>query len=72
MIRILIVLVLLGSGASLWAEDGSVSTEPKPSDAVSQKEPQSQDQPAPTIWPRPFQPSQEIGADSQISFPTDI
>ena len=72
MIRILIVLVLLGSGSSLWAEDGSVSTEPKPSDAVSQKEPQSQDQPAPTIWPRPFQPSQEIGADSQISFPTDI
>ena len=72
MIRILIVLVLLGSGSSLWAEDGSVSTEPKPSDAVSQKEPQSQDQPAPTIWPRPFKPSQEIGADSQISFPTDI
>lgn len=72
MIRLVIVLMLLASSSSLWAEDRPVSTEPKPSDAVSQKEPQKQDEPAPTIWPRPFQPSQEIGADSQISFPTDI
>ena len=23
-------------------------------------------------WPSPFHPSQEIGADSQVSFPADI
>ncbi len=26
----------------------------------------------PTVWPQPFQPSEEVGADSQVSFPTDI
>ena len=26
----------------------------------------------PAVWPSPFQPSEEIGADSHISFPTDI
>jgi hypothetical protein len=25
-----------------------------------------------TVWPQPFQPSEEVGADSQVSFPTDI
>ncbi len=72
MIRIVIIFLLLASSSWLWAEDQPESTEPKPSDAVSKKEPQGLGQPAPTIWPRPFQPSQEIGADSQISFPTDI
>ena len=24
------------------------------------------------VWPPPFNPSEEIGADSQVSFPTDI
>ncbi|MBW2682199.1 MAG: hypothetical protein JRC69_01370 [Deltaproteobacteria bacterium] len=26
----------------------------------------------PTVWPQPFQPSVEVGADSEVSFPTDI
>ena len=26
----------------------------------------------PTVWPQPFQPSEEVGADSEVSFPTDI
>lgn len=26
----------------------------------------------PTVWPQPFKPSEEVGADSQVSFPTDI
>ena len=25
-----------------------------------------------TTWPHPFVPSQEVGADSQVAFPTDI
>ncbi len=33
---------------------------------------ETQQQHQPHIWPKPFQPSKEIGADSQISFPTDI
>lgn len=26
----------------------------------------------PAVWPQPFQPSEEVGADSEVSFPTDI
>ncbi len=33
---------------------------------------ETQQKQQPNIWPKPFQPSKEIGADSQISFPTDI
>ena len=25
-----------------------------------------------TTWPHPFVPSEEVGADSQVAFPTDI
>lgn len=70
MMRMLTLLILLIFSPLLWAQD---QPEPNTSDAASQKEtPKKQDQSETTIWPKSFQPSQEIGADSQISFPTDI
>lgn len=31
-----------------------------------------QHQQKPVTWPPPFTPSQNVGADSQVAFPTDI
>ncbi|MBW2658318.1 MAG: hypothetical protein JRC87_01770 [Deltaproteobacteria bacterium] len=40
---------------------------------VEKKEPASGKQQKGTLnWPAPFQPSEEVGADSEVSFPTDI
>ena len=36
------------------------------------KEPAGQQQKGTVNWPAPFQPSEKVGADSQVSFPTDI
>jgi len=73
MTRILTLLIFLFLSPFLWAQDQTNENEPKTSDSASQKETQkNQDQGEPAIWPKSFQPSQEIGADSQISFPTDI
>ncbi len=42
--------------------------------AVQEKKEQAtaSQQAKPAVWPQPFQPSEEVGADSEVSFPTDI
>lgn len=65
MIKALIILLLLVTVSFSLAQDQG--------QAGSQEEEQSEpEQTLPTVWPPPFHPSQEVGADSQISFPTDI
>ncbi len=56
-----------------------VQAQDRPDSAASEVEGQPQQSstgtdsaPPPVPWPKPFKPSEKIGADSQISFPTDI
>jgi len=73
MIRVLTLLIFLVLSPFVWAQNQTKPGESKTADSASQKQTQeNQDQSRPTIWPKSFQPSEEIGADSQISFPTDI
>jgi len=69
MIRITFSLFLLvmAANSAVVAQDGSNQPIPAP---ISREEPA----PAkpPEEWPQPFRPSQEISADAQVSFPTDI
>ena len=68
----IILLILLLSSVPLMAEEGSGPTDQSPQNGqVSPRvEPQTPEEAV--VWPPPFKPSEEIGADSQISFPTDI
>jgi hypothetical protein len=67
---IVLIFFLLSCALPLRAEETDPESDP---DVQSQQRPPGGDSGAPTVpWPRPFTPSQEIGADSQISFPTDI
>lgn len=70
MTRLLVFLFLLLyiSAAHGQEQKGLLNNNAPPS--VSHEENNAQ-QGQPT-WPVPFKPTQEIGADSQISFPTDI
>lgn len=71
--NVLILIILLCLGQTSLAQDNPDSTEPETNRPVPVKESTSgEKEPAPVIWPQPFKPSEEIGADSQISFPTDI
>jgi hypothetical protein len=68
---IVLIFFLLSCALPLWAEE-TADSGPEP-DVQSQRPLPGGEGGAPTVpWPRPFTPSQEIGADSQISFPTDI
>ena len=59
---------------------GSISAQDSPPPDKEKQEGPAQEeknvdtttQPAAEIWPESFNPSEQIGADSQISFPTDI
>jgi len=73
MIRILILILLLSGMQSAAAEeapphkdDGDVE---KTQPVEAQGRQIQQNTPA---WPPPFTPSQNVGADSQVAFPTDI
>ena len=67
---IVLIFFLLGFALPLRAEDTGPRPEPE---AQSQQPLPGGESAVPTAdWPRPFKPSEEIGADSQISFPTDI
>jgi len=73
MIRILLLILLFSALHGAVAAEtppqqssGNDDTSPpieKREDAVGQN---------PAAWPLPFSPSQSIGADSQVAFPTDI
>jgi hypothetical protein len=73
MIRILILILLLSGMQNAAAQDtpprkGSGDVE-KTQPVEAQDRQIQQDTPA---WPPPFTPSQNVGADSQVAFPTDI
>ncbi len=68
----LILLVLLMHIPLATAGESSSPADPQ-TDLEPREETRSEDSVAPPVsWPKPFKPSEEIGADSQISFPTDI
>ena len=71
---LMIPLILLIFCGPLQAEEGGSAPAVKvPASSEVAREPGPQQSPAETVvWPKPFEPSEEIGADSQISFPTDI
>ncbi len=70
---LMIPLILLSFCGPLQAEEGSAPADEVPASGEISREPDQQEGPAePAVWPKPFEPSEEIGADSQISFPTDI
>ena len=76
--RFLLLMMFLLGAVVVWAADPKIpekpSDETKTEDAVQNKEIEQtgvQDKKSPT-WPRPYQPSEEISADSIIPFPTDI
>ncbi len=70
---LMIPLILLSFWGPLQAEEGSAPADEVPASSEVAREPVPQQSPAePVVWPKPFEPSEEIGADSQISFPTDI
>lgn len=67
---ILIVLLLIVPPPAL-AQDKPDSAEPEEKSRPQAPAGEVKD-PSPAAWPRPFEPTEEIGADAQISFPTDI
>lgn len=71
--KAMLIIILLCVGQPAWANDTSEPTEKEAGKPVTQTEPKREEKVSePVVWPVPFSPSQEIGADSMISFPTDI
>ena len=69
MIRLFIFFLLLGIPSISHANDTAPQNQ-QDSKTISQSEENTEQQS--TTWPYPFTPSQEVGADSQVAFPTDI
>ncbi len=70
----MIILILLFSGLQGAAAEDTIpqkSTEPNDKSQPAEKQDQKLQQ-KPITWPSPFTPSQNVGADSQVAFPTDI
>ena len=70
-IRITTLFMLLISSGTVQAQDLPENQDGKEQEKshLQQEKTTGQEQ---LRWPIPFNPSQEIGADSQVSFPTDI
>ena len=69
-----IVLLLLLAGPGFGTEQKTAPGKEPPSTPPPKK---TQEKPVvteqkPVLWPRPYQPSEEISADSAVPFPTDI
>jgi len=72
-LALMIPIIVLSFYGPLQAEEGSAPADKVPASSEIAREPAQQQGPAEAVvWPKPFKPSEEIGADSQISFPTDI
>ena len=66
MLRIFLLLVLTFSAQA-------VAQEPEQPMLEEKADPDTGPAAAPAlVWPPPFQPSEDIDADSPVSFPTDI
>jgi len=68
---ILILLFSALNGAALGETIPQKSTEDTGKSRPAEKQ-DDQLQQKPVTWPPPFTPSQNVGADSQVAFPTDI
>ncbi len=69
LILMLLTAIPVCFGQDLRDGGGNVKGSPGSEKKVQPTEPQ---QTKPMVWPQPFQPSEEVGADSEVSFPTDI
>lgn len=68
-----LLIILLFLGQPVWADEAPDSAETETGRPEQRKEPAQEEKGSDSVvWPLPFKPSQEIGADSMISFPTDI
>lgn len=73
MTRMIIFILLFWGLQGAAAEDTIPQKSTEPSDKSQPLETQDeQSQQKPITWPSPFTPSQNVGADSQVAFPTDI
>ncbi len=74
MIRTLIIILLLSLLRTAAAEDTMPKQDSGGNDIQNRPVEKQEEQPgqSPSSWPLPFTPSQEVGADSQVAFPTDI
>jgi hypothetical protein len=70
-IRTTVLLMLLICSGTAQAQDIREHQDSIEED-TAHIERKTTEEPEQTRWPLPFNPSQEIGADSQVSFPTDI
>ena len=75
--RITVFFIVLFAAAALAAtEPGKDSGQDKPAEkarsAPITREDSREESPGGGSWPRPFVPSEKIGADSVVSFPADI
>ena len=73
---IVFIFVLVAAAALAASEPGKNNGQDKPAEKV-QPSPVTggdsrQEQQRSGSWPRPFVPSEKIGADSVVSFPADI
>lgn len=67
-----LILLALTSGA-VRAQEDPTPTAQTPTTSETPAETTAEESSAEdVVWPPPFNPSEEIGADSQVSFPTDI
>ena len=73
------VIAVLLFAAAVWAanepqkDGGSKQQEEKERPAAAaRRENDDEQRPRDQLWPRPFVPSEQIGADSVVSFPADI
>ena len=70
-----LIVLVLSSGAARAQEDSTPTAQTPASSetpAETTAEESSESSAEDVVWPPPFNPSEEIGADAQISFPTDI
>jgi len=75
--RIVLFILLLFAAAAQAATEPGVDTGPVPEQDTARPAPETKqetrEQPKKDPeWPRPFVPSEQIGADSVVSFPADI
>lgn len=67
----LLLLIILFASPARAQESTQMPGQVQPGEHTSEMNPVAEKEPAPA-WPLPFNPSQEISADSPVSFPTDI
>lgn len=71
--KMLLTLIFLLFCGSVSAQDSPPPDKQKQEDPPpKEKTGDTTTEPSAEIWPETFNPSEKIGADSQISFPTDI